>query len=74
MWQTLINWAVKYIVLPLFSRYIVKFISWLQSRKAEKDRNADIDEKLKNYENAVTPEEQENAFNELIRRRRRPSA
>jgi hypothetical protein len=59
-----------YFVMPLFSKFLV----WLEERANEKREDEEVKnqirQKVEDYKNAKTPEEQEAAFRELHRLRK----
>jgi bacteriorhodopsin len=66
----LIEMLVKYAVIPLFSKLIFEIVAYFQNKKAETERNENIDKAVKEFEEAVTEKEKEDAFFALVRGRK----
>lgn len=71
MWASIISKAgqlvLTYFVMPLFSKLVVIIVEHFQNKIDEAKRNKEIDEQIKKYKESATPEEQEDAFKNIIR-------
>ena len=75
MWASILakltQWGLTYIVMPFLSKMIVIVAEYFQNQIEEAKRNKEIDEAIKKYKESATPEEQEDAFKNIIRGSRR---
>jgi hypothetical protein len=55
--------------MPLLSKLWAQYVAEQQDKKEQEQRDAEVDKALKDYKEATTSKEKEDAFKRLIRRR-----
>ena len=73
MWAGILSklgqWAFTFIVMPLLSKLWAQYLADQQDKREQEQRDAEVDKALKDYKEAATAKEKEDAFKRLIRRR-----
>jgi len=73
MWTGILSklgqWAFTFIVMPLLSKLWAQYLADQQDKREQEQRDAEVDKALKDYKEAATAKEKEDAFKRLIRRR-----
>lgn len=70
MWGTLGKWLAQFLLLPLIRELIESLMASRKEAQERTKRHKEVEEDVKKVEDAVTPEEQENALEELAKRAR----
>lgn len=63
------QWFFTFVVMPLIAKLWAQYLQKQEDKKAEDQRNAEIDKALKDFQEAPSAKEKEDAFKRLIRRR-----
>jgi len=65
-----LKWLAQFLLLPLIRELIESLLASRKETRDRAERHKEVDEDVKKVEDAVTPEEQENALEELAKRAR----
>lgn len=65
--EAIIIWFFKSVVMPYFATIIVDMIRAINEKSVENAEKKEIHDKVEKYKETTTPEEQEQAFLEIIR-------
>jgi hypothetical protein len=63
------QWFFTFVVMPFIAKFWADFLQKQEDKKAEDVRNTEIDKALKDFQEAPSAKEKEDAFKRLIRRR-----
>lgn len=74
MWAGIVarlgDYFIRLVVIPLFSKLVFSIVEYFQMKKEEAERNEKIDNAVKDFKEAKTSEEKEDAFFALVRGRK----